>query len=148
MRVLGVPAVPLGRPDICKIKEYMRYKMQQRILKIVENKTLSEGIYRMRLAGDVSAVTAPGQFINIKLKGFFLRRPISICDLGEDELTIIYKIMGRGTYELSEYEAGEELDVLVAFDRRRCGYSAPLPSCEETGFRGEEGKGSAWFQQS
>ena len=97
MRVLGVPACPLGRPDICKIKEYMRYKMQQRILKIVENKKLSEGIYRMRLAGDVSAVTAPGQFINIKLKGFFLRRPISICDLGEDELTIIYKIMGRGT---------------------------------------------------
>ena len=120
MRVLGVLAVPLGRPDICKIKEYMRYKMQQRILKIVENKKLSEGIYRMRLAGDVSAVTAPGQFINIKLKGFFLRRPISICDLGEDELTIIYKIMGRGTAELSEYEAGEELDVLVGLGN---GYS-------------------------
>ncbi len=112
--------MPLGRPDICKIKEYMRYKMQQRILKIVENKKLSEGIYRMRLAGDVSAVTAPGQFINIKLKGFFLRRPISICDLGEDELTIIYKIMGRGTAELSEYEAGEELDVLVGLGN---GYS-------------------------
>ena len=110
----------LGRPDICKIKEYMRYKMQQRILKIVENKKLSEGIYRMRLAGDVSAVTAPGQFINIKLKGFFLRRPISICDLGEDELTIIYKIMGRGTAKLSEYEAGEELDVLVGLGN---GYS-------------------------
>jgi len=141
----------------------MRYKMQQRILKIVENKKLSEGIYRMRLAGDVSAVTAPGQFINIKLKGFFLRRPISICDLGEDELTIIYKIMGRGTYELSEYEAGEELDVLVGLGN---GYSLSEAGGEplligggvgipplyllarETGFRGEEGKGSAWFQQS
>lgn len=44
--------------------------MQQRILKIVENKKLSDDIYRMRLAGDVSAVIAPGQFINIKLKGF------------------------------------------------------------------------------
>ena len=108
--------------------------MQQRILKIVENKKLSEGIYRMRLAGDVSAVTAPGQFINIKLKGFFLRRPISICDLGEDELTIIYKIMGRGTSELSEYEAGEELESVYAAspgsgqfsfeERMGCGFGA------------------------
>ncbi|MDY6038705.1 MAG: dihydroorotate dehydrogenase electron transfer subunit [Eubacterium sp.] len=87
--------------------------MQQRILTIIENIKLCEGVYKMKLAGDVSNISAPGQFINIKLNGFFLRRPISVCDLEDGSVTIIYKILGKGTEALSKYEVGTKLDVLT-----------------------------------
>jgi len=87
--------------------------MKQGIYIINENKQLAEGIYRMRFAGDVSAVTAPGQFINIKLDGHFLRRPISVCDVDDECITIIYKVLGHGTEEMTHFEAGTELDVLT-----------------------------------
>ncbi len=67
----------------------------------------------MKLAGDVSAITAPGQFINIKLDEFYLRRPISVCDLSEDSVTIIYKVLGHGTEQMTEYPVGKTLDVLT-----------------------------------
>ena len=67
----------------------------------------------MRMAGDVSGVKAPGQFINIKLAGRFLRRPISICDARKDGITIIYKVLGHGTEEMTCLTPGEELDVLT-----------------------------------
>ena len=60
-------------------------------LTVTENTRLADGIYRLRLAGDTSAITAPGQFVNLKLSGFFLRRPISVCDWENGELTLIYK---------------------------------------------------------
>jgi len=65
------------------------------------------------LAGDVSGITAPGQFINLKLDGFYLRRPISVYDTDEGSVTIIYKVVGDGTEAMSKYEAGKVLDVLV-----------------------------------
>ena len=71
--------------------------MKQVSLHILENTALAQGIYRLRLGGDVSAVTDPGQFVNIKLDGFFLRRPISVCDWQDGELTLIYKVLGRGS---------------------------------------------------
>ncbi len=86
--------------------------MKQVFLKITENRPIAEGVMRMRLEGDVSAITVPGQFINIKLDGFFLRRPISVCDWDESSVTILYKIMGRGTAVLAAMSHGT-LDVLT-----------------------------------
>ncbi|MBE7016667.1 MAG: dihydroorotate dehydrogenase electron transfer subunit [Ruminococcaceae bacterium] len=87
--------------------------MKQGIYTISENTRLAEGIYRMVLSGDSSACTAPGQFINIKLDGFYLRRPISVCDWDESSITIIYKVLGRGTEMMTSLPLGTELDVLT-----------------------------------
>ena len=87
--------------------------MKQGYFEIVENKALTESVYKMVLKGDVSEITAPGQFVNIKLDGLYLRRPISICDWDEKTITILYKTVGEGTYRLAEMEAGKTLDILV-----------------------------------
>ena len=87
--------------------------MNQRILKVTENTPLTSNVYKMVLKGDVSEVTRPGQFINIKLDGFYLRRPISVCDKAEDNLTIIYKVVGEGTEYMATLTEGAELDVLI-----------------------------------
>ena len=80
--------------------------------KILLNTKIAKDVYKMVLEGDVSKITAPGQFINIKLDGRFLRRPISVCDCGENTVTIIYKVVGEGTQQMSELSEGEKLDVL------------------------------------
>lgn len=80
---------------------------------IVSNKPVADSVFEMRLLGDTSAFTAPGQFINIKLAGKFLRRPISVADYGKDSLTILYKVVGSGTALMSEMKAGEVLDCLA-----------------------------------
>ena len=94
--------------------------MKQCIMTIIENMPLTHDTYRMRLEGDVSAFDAPGQFLDIQLDGHFLRRPISLCDLDytdrygrEGVLTIIYKVLGKGTEEMTRLENGAELDVLT-----------------------------------
>ena len=87
--------------------------MKQTNLTILENTRLADGIYRLRLAGDTSAITAPGQFVNLKLTGFFLRRPISVCDWENGELTLIYKVLGHGTEAMTGMAPGTELDVLT-----------------------------------
>ena len=87
--------------------------MKQTNLTILENTRLADGIYRLRLAGDTSAITAPGQFVNLKLSGFFLRRPISVCDWENGELTLIYKVLGHGTEAMTGMAPGTELDVLT-----------------------------------
>ena len=81
--------------------------MNQVILTIKENVPAADGVFKMTLAGDVSAVTTPGQFINISLAGKFLRRPISVCDRSDDALTILYKIVGQGTAQHTTRRAGE-----------------------------------------
>ena len=87
--------------------------MEKAIFTITENAPLTESVFRLRLAGDTSAVTAPGQFVNILLDGFYLRRPFSVCDWDEGELTVLYKILGRGTKAMTEYPAGKKLELLV-----------------------------------
>ena len=67
----------------------------------------------MVLKGDTGAITAPGQFVNIQLEGLYLRRPISVCDLDGDKLTIVYKAVGKGTEQMSRMQSGETLDVLT-----------------------------------
>ena len=103
--------------------------MKQTILTVAENVPAAAGTYRMRLIGDVSAVSAPGQFINLAVEGGFLRRPISVHDRTEDSVTILYKIMGRGTEALSRLRPGAEADVLTGlgngFDLAAAG-DAPL----------------------
>ena len=86
--------------------------MKQSCFEIIENTCLVPQVYRMRLKGDTSAITAPGQFVNIKLEGMFLRRPISVCDVQGDVLTIIYKVVGKGTEAMSKMEKGT-LDILT-----------------------------------
>ena len=86
--------------------------MNQVMMKITDNKKIAEKTYFMSLEGDTTAITKPGQFINIKLDGFFLRRPISVCDCENGKLSIIYKVVGNGTKEMSELPVGAELDIL------------------------------------
>ena len=77
-------------------------------LKLISNRKIAENTYESRLVGDLSDITAAGQFVNIKLDGFYLRRPISVCDVVGDELTIIYKAVGRGTEMMARAEVGTE----------------------------------------
>ena len=86
--------------------------MKQGLFEILENIPLTESVYKMTLRGDVSGITAPGQFVNILLDGLYLRRPISVCDVKEDTLTIIYKVVGKGTQQMSEMTKGK-LDILT-----------------------------------
>ena len=87
--------------------------MKQGIFKISLNEKLVDNVYKMVLVGDTSDITACGQFINIQLDGFYLRRPISVCDCDENSVTIIYKVVGKGTEKMSEMTVGETLDVLT-----------------------------------
>lgn len=82
------------------------------IFEITENTAVVPAVMRMRLRGDCSAITRPGQFVNIALDGLYLRRPISVCDCRGDELTIIYKVVGRGTAQMSRMQCGGQLDIL------------------------------------
>lgn len=81
----------------------------------------------MRLLGDTSSLTAPGQFINIAIEGLYLRRPISVCDYNDKEITIIYKVVGKGTEKMKNMKPGTELDILCGlgngFDTKRSGQS-------------------------
>ena len=86
--------------------------MYQGLYEIKSNIKLTDSIYEMVLIGDTSSITAPGQFINIKLDGFYLRRPISICDYDDNTITIIYKVVGEGTEVMSKLNMGERLDIL------------------------------------
>lgn len=85
--------------------------MKQSFFEIIENTPLTENVYKMCLRGDISEITAPGQFVNILLDGLFLRRPISVCDCEGDTLTIIYKVVGKGTEQMAKMQSGK-LDVL------------------------------------
>jgi len=87
--------------------------MKQSIFTILENTPLTRDVYRMVLEGDTSAITASGQFVNIQLEGRFLRRPISVCDWNETTLTIVYKVVGHGTEQMSGMKVSEKLDILT-----------------------------------
>ena len=86
--------------------------MRQSYFEIIENVPLTDSVYKMVLKGDVTDITAPGQFVNIKLDGLFLRRPISVCDISGNTLTIIYKVVGKGTRQMSLMRDGK-LDILT-----------------------------------
>lgn len=86
---------------------------KQNIYTILSNELIAKSVYKMVLEGDTQYITASGQFINIKLDGKFLRRPISVCDYDDKTITIIYKVVGSGTEQMAQMQAGESLDVLT-----------------------------------
>lgn len=87
--------------------------MKQSYFEILTNESLTKDVYKMTLQGDVSHITNPGQFVNIKLDGLYLRRPISVNDVCGNVLTIIYKVVGAGTEVMSKMVNGDKLDVLT-----------------------------------
>ena len=87
--------------------------MKRGLFTVEVNEKLAPGTFRMVLAGDTSAITGPGQFVNIALEGKFLRRPISVCDYAEGSLTIVYMVVGKGTEQMSQMPAGTKLDILT-----------------------------------
>ncbi len=97
--------------------------MKQTIFKIKQNTPLTSNVYKMLLTGDTSDITSSGQFVNIKLDGLYLRRPISVCDVEGDTLTLIYKVVGHGTEQMSHMGEGEELDLLTGLGN---GYDTSL----------------------
>ena len=94
--------------------------MKQSIFTILSNENIAPNVYRMVLEGDTSDITASGQFVNILLNGFFLRRPISVNDYDEKTLTIIYKTVGSGTEAMSEMTARTKLDILTGLGNGYC----------------------------
>ncbi len=97
--------------------------MKDSVFKIKENKKIAKNTYECVLVGDTSHITASGQFVNIKLDGFYLRRPISVCDVRDNELTLIYKVVGKGTEKMAAAPVGEEWLVLTGLGN---GYNLEL----------------------
>ena len=86
---------------------------KKNIYTVLENKRIAKNIFYMALQGDTSFITAPGQFINIEIEGFYLRRPISVCDFDNDKIIIIYKVVGAGTKAMLTMGVGTKLDILT-----------------------------------
>lgn len=102
--------------------------MTESVFTVISNEKIAKNTYKMILSGNTDG-GRPGQFVNIKIDGFFLRRPISVCDIEENTLTLIYKTVGAGTDKLSKTEKGEKLDILAflgnGYDLSKSG-EAPL----------------------
>ena len=98
--------------------------MKQSFFDIISNERIARYVYKMRLSGDISDITRPGQFVNIRLDGLYLRRPISVCDAADGVLTLIYKVVGKGTSQLASMQSGR-LDLLSGlgngYDMSACG---------------------------
>ena len=103
--------------------------MKQTELIVLSNKQLTDTVCEMRLLGNLSAITKPGQFVNLALDGLYLRRPISVCDVNGQELTLVYKIVGKGTEQMAMLPTGSVVDVLTGlgngYDLSKSG-DAPL----------------------
>ena len=87
--------------------------MKKSIFTIKTNDPLTRDVFKMDLSGDSSAITTPGQFVNVQLDGRFLRRPISVCDKTADGIVLIYKTVGHGTEQLAQMQPGQQLDLLT-----------------------------------
>ena len=97
--------------------------MKDSLFKILSNKKLAKNTYEWVLSGDISDITAPGQFVNIKLDGFYLRRPISVCDAEDGKLTLIFKVVGEGTEKMAKANVGDEFLTLTGLGN---GYDTSL----------------------
>lgn len=94
--------------------------MKQSIFTVDKNIEIARDVMKMTLIGDTSHITSSGQFVNIKIDGFFLRRPISVCDVEGDVLTLIYKVVGEGTEAMAKMPGGTKLDVLTGLGNGYC----------------------------
>ena len=100
--------------------------MERVVFKIKENKKIAKNVFEIKLEGNTDAITKSGQFVNIQLDGLYLRRPISVCDYSKNSLTLVYKVVGKGTEQLSKMDK-EDLDVLVGLGN---GYDTELSGKE------------------
>lgn len=82
-------------------------------MKVINTEPIAASVYKTTFTGDTSGITNAGQFVNVKIEGLYLRRPISVCDLSGDTLTLVYKVVGKGTEILSKAKAGEKFDMLT-----------------------------------
>jgi dihydroorotate dehydrogenase electron transfer subunit len=93
--------------------------------RIEENRALTKWVWSMTLVGESSGIARPGQFVQLQLPNFYLRRPISVCQWDDTHIRLVYKVVGQGTEAMTHYEAGKELDVLTGlgngFDPDACG---------------------------
>ncbi len=87
--------------------------MDNKIFTLIKNMPIAKNTYYMVLDGDTSGITNCGQFVNIKIEGAYLRRPISVCDVVSNNLKLIYKVVGGGTQKMSEMKEGTKLDILT-----------------------------------
>ena len=87
--------------------------MKQGVFTVVEVVSLTSNVFKMVLEGDTSAITNPGQFVEIQIPGLFLRRPISVCDVSPETLTLIFKVVGEGTQVMASMKPGVQLDLLT-----------------------------------
>ena len=99
--------------------------MKDSVFTVSAQRKLTETVFEMNLSGDTAAITAPGQFVNLRLDGLYLRRPISVCDLEGETLTLVYKVVGKGTAQLSQMQPGQKIPVLTGlgngYDTARSG---------------------------
>lgn len=109
--------------------------------RIISNWNLADQVYEMELEGDSSWITHPGQFLNVTIDNAYLKRPISICDWNENGLTIIYKVVGFGTKQMSQKQPGERLECLVGLAtalrrkpsmKKKCCWSAGASACRRS----------------
>lgn len=104
--------------------------MENHIFTIAAHENLAKDVNRLTLRGDTSAITKPGQFVNVRLSGYYLRRPLSVCDWQEGELKLVYKVLGHGTADMTALQVGEKLDLLTGlgngYDVSKCGDTALL----------------------
>ena len=87
--------------------------MHKTVFEVASNRLIAKNTWEMVLTGDTSGIERPGQFVNMELTGFYLRRPISVCDWDEKSLTLIYKVVGHGTEYMAGLTPGAKLDLLT-----------------------------------
>ena len=97
--------------------------MKTSIFELISNKKIAKNTYEWVLSGDTSDITASGQFVNIELSGFYLRRPISVCDARDGRLTLIFKAVGEGTEKMALAKPGDKFDLLTGLGN---GYDIPI----------------------
>lgn len=112
--------------------------MQKLLFRIDGNDSVAKDIFSLRLSADIPVAVHSGQFVDIALDGFYLRRPISVCDCGPEGLTLVYKTVGEGTRQLSKMKVGAKLDLLIGL-----GHGFSTDACKSAALLAGGGLGAA-----